>query len=178
MLGGKMSSAIYGEWAALAEADAREALQGPVRRQDVEYTAEALDEITRITHRYPYFLQQWGYESWNLAQATPVGIQVIKAATVSATRKLDASFFRVRFDRLTPREKDYLRALAEFGPGPHRSGDVADKLGLKVQSVAPLRGGLIRKGMIYSPAHGDTAFTVPMFDDFMRRIMPDWQPPK
>ena len=137
-----------------------------------------MDEIIRITHRYPYFLQQWGYESWNLAQASPIRIEVIRAATESATRKLDASFFRVRFDRLTPREKDYLRALAEMGPGPHRSGDVAETLGLRVQSVAPLRGGLIRKGMIYSPAHGDTAFTVPMFDEFMRRTMPEWHPPK
>ena len=81
----------------------------------------------------------------------------------------------MRFDRLTPREKDYLRALAELGEGPHRSGDIADALGMKVQSMAPLRSGLIKKGMIYSPAHGDTAFTVPLFDQFMKRTMPNWK---
>lgn len=85
---------------------------------------------------------------------------------------LDRDFFRVRFDRLTPKEREYLRAMTELGPGPHRSGDIAAELGIKVQSVAPRRSALIAKGMIFSPAHGDTAFTVPLFDDFMRRTMP------
>ena len=78
----------------------------------------------------------------------------------------------MRFDRLTPKEREYLRAMAELGSGPHRSGDIAAELGVKVQSVAPRRSALIAKGMIYSPAHGDTAFTVPLFDDFMRRTLP------
>ena len=82
------------------------------------------------------------------------------------------SFFRVRFDRLTPMEKRYMRAMAELGRGPHRSGDVAAALGRKVTKVAPVRSSLIAKGMLYSPAHGDTAFTVPLFDGFMKRIMP------
>jgi hypothetical protein len=86
--------------------------------------------------------------------------------------ELDASFFRVRFDRLTPAEKADMRAMAELGAGPHRSGDIADRLGRKVTNVAPVRNALITKGMIYSPAHGDTAFTVPLFDGFMHRIMP------
>jgi hypothetical protein len=79
----------------------------------------------------------------------------------------------VRFDRLTPAEKNYLRAMAELGPGPHRSGDIAEQLGRSVQSLGPTRGALINKGMVWSPTHGDTAFTVPLFDEFMRRIMPD-----
>lgn len=83
-----------------------------------------------------------------------------------------ATCFRVRLDRLTPKERNYLRAMAELGPGPHRSGDIAAKLGVRVESVGPRRGGLIRKGMIYSPAHGDTAFTVPLFDEFLRRALP------
>ena len=87
--------------------------------------------------------------------------------------ELDAGFFRVRFDRLTPAEKRYLRAMAEFGAGPHRSGDIADRMGRKVTAVAPIRNALIAKGMLYSPAHGDTAFTVPLFDGFMKRIMPE-----
>jgi hypothetical protein len=147
-----------------------------VRDQDVDFTDEALDQLVAVTHGYPYFLQEWGYQAWNLATHSPIGASVVSQATTAAIKKLDGSFFRVRFDRLTPREKDYLRALAELGPGAHRSGDIADALGVKVQSVAPLRGGLIRKGMIYSPAHGDTAFTVPLFDEFMRRTMPNWTP--
>jgi DNA-binding MarR family transcriptional regulator len=87
-------------------------------------------------------------------------------------RDLDESFFRVRFDRLSPSEKRYLRAMAELGEGPHRSGEVAEKLGVKVQSVAPTRSSLIQKGMIYSPQHGDTAFTVPLFDAFLKRQIP------
>ena len=88
---------------------------------------------------------------------------------------LDQNFFLVRFDRLTPKEKQYLRAMAELGPGPHRSGDIAGALSVRVESVAPRRSGLISKGMIYSPAHGDTAFTVPLFDDFLRRTVPQFQ---
>jgi hypothetical protein len=91
-----------------------------------------------------------------------------------AAAERDASFFRVRFDRLTPSEKRYLRGMAELGPGPHRSGSIADRLGRRVTAVAPIRNALIAKGMIYSPAHGDTAFTVPLFDGFMKRAMPDW----
>lgn len=90
--------------------------------------------------------------------------------------QLDRNFFLVRFDRLTPKEKEYLRAMAELGPGPHRSGDIASCLGVKVESVAPRRSGLIVKGMVYSPAHGDTAFTVPLFDEYLRRAMPRWRP--
>jgi hypothetical protein len=160
----------------LAPDDAKEALRGPVRAQGADFTDAALDELVAVTRGYPYFLQEWGYQAWNLAPASLIDSEVIKGATTAAIRKLDGSFFRVRFDRLTPREKDYMRALADRGSGAHRSGDIADALGVKVQSVAPLRSGLIRKGMIYSPAHGDTAFTVPLFDEFMRRTMPDWKP--
>lgn len=160
---------------ALSANDAKEALSGPAARQGVEYTPDALEQMVAATHGYPYFLQEWGYAAWNLARRSPIDVATVEEATVVATRKLDAGFFRVRFDRLTPREKDYLRALAQFGPGAQRSGDVADLLGIKVQSAAPMRASLIRKGMIYSPAHGDTAFTVPRFDEYMRRTMPDWR---
>ncbi len=158
----------------LPETEAIKALQNPVVSQGVSFTEDALRELIRITHGYPYFLQEWGYNTWNIAPATPIRVEDVLDATNIAIRKLDESFFRVRFDRLTPREKDYMRALSDLGAGPHRSGDVADRLGVKVRSIAPLRSGLIRKGMIYSPAHGDTAFTVPLFDEFMLRTMPNW----
>ncbi|OIO09363.1 MAG: AAA family ATPase [Elusimicrobia bacterium CG1_02_63_36] len=159
----------------LDEAYAMAALRDPVHAESVDFTDNALREIIHQTEGYPYFLQEWGYQSWNLAAASPIDKDTVVRVAASAIKKLDASFFRVRFDRLTPREKEYLRALAELGPGSHRSGDAADILGVRVASIAPLRSGLIRKGMVYSPAHGDTAFTVPLFDDFMRRTMPDWK---
>jgi len=159
---------------ALAPNDAKAALRDPVLEQGARFTEEALDELIRVTHGYPYFLQEWGYQAWNLATTPAIDLDVVKRTTHVAIQKLDGSFFRVRFDRLTPREKDYMRALADLGPGSHRSGDIAERLGVKVQSIAPLRSGLLRKGMIYSPAHGDTAITVPMFDEFMLRTMPQW----
>lgn len=160
----------------LSQDDAKEALRGPVEKQQVTFEDDALEELVRVTHGYPYFLQEWGYQTWNIAEESPITLEIVLKATDVAIRKLDESFFRVRFDRLTPRERDYMRALAQFGQGAHRSGDIAEMLGVKIQSIAPLRSGLIRKGMIYSPAHGDTAFTVPLFEEFMLRIMPTWTP--
>jgi hypothetical protein len=162
----------FPEVGALQPADAAAAVQEPVQEQGVQFTEEALQEIIRQTKGYPYFLQEWGYQAWNLATQSPIGIDVVHAATAESVRRLDANFFRVRFDRLTPREKQYLRALADLGNTAQRSGDIAQRLGVNVQRIAPVRNGLIKKGMIYSPAHGDTAFTVPLFSDFMKRIMP------
>lgn len=158
--------------------DAKKALQEPVRSEGASFTDEALDEIARVPECYPYFLQEWGYQAWKLAEKSPIDLDVVKKATEASIRSLDQSFFRVRLDRLTPREKDYLRALAELGAEPQKSGDIAEKLGVEVQSVAPLRNSLIKKGMIYSPAHGDTAFTVPLFEAFMKRTMPNPPAPK
>jgi hypothetical protein len=157
----------YPEVGALSAADAAQALQGPVTSQGVAFTPEALAEIYRVTQGYPYFLQEWGYQSWNMAEQSPVDLALIQQTTLASTKRLDSSFFRVRFDHLTSREKDYLCALAELGDGCQRSGGVAERLGVKVQTIAPLRCSRIKKGMIYSPAHGDTAFTVPLFDQFM-----------
>lgn len=156
----------------LAEADARLALVAPAERAGVAYTADALDEIVRQTEGYAYFVQEWGKHTWNIADASPIQRGDVEQATITALADLDASFFRVRLDRLTPAEKRYLRAMAELGPGPHRSGDIANGLNRGVQSVAPTRASLMRKGMVYSPSHGDTAFTVPLFDAFLRRMMP------
>ena len=156
----------------LKEVDAFCALQGPVRIFKAKFESKALHEIMRQTRGYPYFLQEWGYHAWNLSESKNISLQTVKKATKESLKRLDEGFFRVRFDRLTPKEKEYLQTLASFGSGTHRSGDIADSLGVKHQSVAPLRNNLIKKGMIYSPSHGDTEFTVPLFDQFMRRIMP------
>jgi hypothetical protein len=133
---------------------------------------KAIDRILELTECYPYFLQQWAYEAWNASDISEISSETVEIATKLAIQELDRSFFKVRFDRCTPSEKKYMRALAEFGHGKHRSGDIAEKLGVKVNSVAPTRSALIKKGMIYSPSHGDTAFTVPLFDQYMRRVMP------
>jgi hypothetical protein len=162
----------YPQVGPLSSADASNALQFPVRRLGVRFTDDAINEVVRVTQGYPYFLQQWGYEAWDIAAAPTIEFRDVQEATVRSVKELDQSFFRVRFDRLTPREKDYLRALAELGGGPQRSSHIAEVLGVKVQAVAPLRNALIRKGMIYSPSHGDTEFTVPLFGEFMRRVMP------
>ncbi len=165
----------FPELGPLKKEDAKLALQTPVKKAGIEFTEQALDEIVRVTDGYPYFLQEWGYQAWNIAKQSPIDVEIARTATIVAIQRLDQNFFRVRFDRLTPREKIYLRALAELGDKPQRSGDVANVLGIDVQSAAPLRNNLIKKGMIYSPNHGDTAFTVPLFAEFMKRIMPDFK---
>jgi hypothetical protein len=155
---------------------ARAALILPAEKEGAAFTPEAITEIIRQTMGYPYFLQEWGRHAWNVADASPISRGDARRATILALAELDAGFFRVRFDRLTPTEKRYLRAMAELGSKPQRSGDIAECLGKAVTAVAPVRNGLIAKGLIYSPAHGDTAFTVPLFDGFMKRIMPERAP--
>ena len=153
------------------------AIAKPTIEQDVVVTPEALHLIVQETRCYPYFVQEWGKHSWDVADTSPITEEDVKVASTAAIAALDESFFRVRFDRLTPTEKRYLRAMSELGAGPHRSGDIAKVLRRDVTSLAPTRNQLISKGMIWSPQHGDTAFTVPLFDEFMRRIMPgdDWR---
>jgi hypothetical protein len=160
----------------LSDEDAASAIVKPALEQGVKFTPEAVHAIVTQTHGYPYFLQEWGKHSWDLAQASPITELDVAAASKQAIAALDESFFRVRFDRLTPTEKNYLRAMAELGAGPHRSGDIADTLARQSSSLGPVRSSLIVKGMIWSPTHGDTAFTVPLFDEFMKRIMPNWKP--
>ncbi len=156
---------------------ARLAIVAPLAQEQAAITEEALACIVEETRGYPYFLQEWGKHSWEVADASPITRDDVRVASTVAVAALDESFFRVRFDRLTPAEKLYLRAMAELGAGPHRSGDIADVLARVVTSLGPTRGKLIAKGMIWSPNHGDTAFTVPLFDAFMKRIMPgdDWR---
>jgi hypothetical protein len=101
-------------------------------------------------------------------------LPLVREATAAVIPRLDQNFFRVRYDRLTPSEKNFLRAMAELGPDAHRTGDIAATLRIKVTSLGPVRARLIKKGMVYSPAHGDMAFTVPLFDEFMIRAIPEF----
>lgn len=151
---------------------ARRAIEKPLEDEGVSIVPAALEQILNLTQGYAYFLQQWGSHTWRAASSSPITENDVATASLTAVAALDESFFRVRFDRLTPKEKKYLRAMAELGPGPHRSGDIATCYQVKVSSLAPTRSSLINKGMVWSPNHGDTAFTVPMFDEFMKRTIP------
>lgn len=161
----------------LSPPDAADAIIRPLQNEGVEIQGQAVKLIIEKTQGYPYFLQEWGKHAWDIAPKSPIRRVDVLNASDEAIAALDESFFRVRFDRLTPTEKKYLRAMADLGPGPHRSGDIAQEFGRVVSSMGPTRAGLIAKGMIWSPTHGDTAFTVPLFDEFMKRIMPgnDWK---
>jgi hypothetical protein len=160
---------------ALSPADAAEAIAKPIEAEGEEIAPDALALINNWAQGYPFFLQEWGYQTWNAAPASPIRAADVERATAVAMTRLDESFFRVRFERLTPREKDYVRAMAALPSphGPYRSGDVAAALGVAVQSIAPVRNNLIAKGMIFAPAHGDTDFTVPLFEEYLRRVRPD-----
>lgn len=159
----------YPRVGALETNDARAALVEPIEREGSSIKDDAVQEIITKTEGYPYFLQTWGHYSWNRARDIVTKTDV-ELATRDSLKSLDESFFQVRYDRLTNAEKDYLFAMAELGSGPHRSGDIAGRLRRKVESVAPTRNSLIKKGMLFSPAHGDTAFTVPMFDQYLKRV--------
>ncbi len=159
----------FPEIGSLPPEQARQALMLPALELGVEYENPALDQLVEESHGYPYFLQEWGYHVWDGSPRSPITVEDVNSVRAGVVATLDQNFFLVRLNRLTPKEKEYLQVMAELGPGPHRSGDIAARLGVKVESVAPRRSALIAKGMIYSPAHGDTAFTVPLFDDFLRR---------
>jgi len=156
---------------ALSYEDSALAIDEPAKREGAGFDIEALKQIYSLTHGYPYFLQEWAYVCWNISEGPIINATDVANATPKVISKLDESFFRVRFDRLTRREKQYLRAMAELGPGAHRSGDIAEMLRVAGHKLGPCRSGLISKGMIYSPSYGDTAFTVPLFDQYMKRAM-------
>ncbi|MDR3088191.1 MAG: AAA family ATPase [Desulfobulbaceae bacterium] len=160
----------------LSEAESILAVKEPIESHEEIIEDSALQEIFRLTKGYPYFLQEWGYQAWNQADRSPITAAIVRETTNLVERRLDENFFRVRFNRLTPREKTYLRAMAELGAGPYRTADIADALGVKMNSVGPVRSSLIKKGMIYSPSHGDMAFTVPLFNEFMKRAIPEFSP--
>ena len=162
----------FPEIGSLSPDDARAALEVPAHDLSVSFASSALDALVSASQGYPYFLQEWGFHVWNHALTSPIPLDDVNAVRSLVLAALYRDFFRVRLDRLTPKEREYLRAMADLGPGPHRSGDIATRLGVRVESVAPRRSGLIKKGMIYSPAHGDTAFTVPLFNEFLKRVMP------
>ncbi|MGE3919819.1 MAG: AAA family ATPase [Gammaproteobacteria bacterium] len=158
----------------LSKKDVSKALQEPVKAYKVSFTEDALAEIFRLTEGYPYFVQEWGYQSWNHAVSSPITLNNIQDSTSDVIRRLDENFFRVRFDRLTQSEKNFLRAMAELKSNSKLTSEIAEKLGFKIQQISTVRANLIKKGMIYSPSYGEIAFTVPFFSDYMKRVMPNF----
>jgi hypothetical protein len=154
---------------ALAKSDAANAIRQPIEEEGERIDEDLLARIVELTQGYPYFLQEWGYQVWNMSDRSPIGMACFAPAGENALRRLDEGFFKVRIDRLTPQEKEYVIAMAKLGTGPYRSSDVAEILGEKLATLGPRRAQIIAKGMIYSPAHGDIAFTVPMFEEYLRR---------
>lgn len=163
---------VYPSVGRLPDPAAEQALSGPLAGKGIVYAREAMAHILEQTQGYPYFLQEWGKHAWNVANGRQVTGLDAEEATRLAIAALDASFFKVRLDRLTPKEQEYLRAMASLEAGPHGSSDIAKAMGKEVRQTGALRNGLIKKGMVYSPAYGLTAFTVPMFDQYLRRVMP------
>lgn len=147
------------------------ALRGPVEEQGVKFETAALSKIVKVTEGYPFFLQEWGFQAWNAAPPGIIPASIIPSVSKAAITRLDKSFFKGRFDRMTEREQDYVRAMADLGSGAHRSGEIASAMGITISAAAPIRSALIGKGMIYSPSYGETAFTVPMYDGYLRRTI-------
>ena len=157
---------------ALSFEDSKKAMKNPAKRMGADFSEPALHEIYEKSKGYPYFLQEWGYHAWEYAETSPIAKQVVDNVTPDVLANLNTSFFRVRFDRLTASEKQYLRAMAHIGGESVSSGQVAKALGKRVTDISLIRDTLVKKGMIYSPAFGQVAFTVPLFGDFMKRTIP------
>jgi hypothetical protein len=148
------------------------ALLVPAGTEDVDYEPDALDELYRLTDGYPYFVQAYGKVTWDVAVQSPIRALDVLEASPEAEGELAIGFFGARYDRATPAERDYMRAMAELGAnnddGSVTTAQVAEALGRKPQSLSPARDGLIKKGLVYSSERGTVAFTVPHFGKFLR----------
>ena len=167
----------FREIGSLDEKASGDAVAKPIRTRNADIAPDALRILVDEARGYPYFLQEWGKHAWDATERSPIDSGDVARASSEVAASLDTGFFRARFDRLTPARKRYLRAMADLGPGPHRSGEIARALDRKVTALGPTRAQLIAKGMIWSAARGEAAFTVPSFDRFMRRVMPgdEWR---
>lgn len=162
----------------LAPEDACRAIIEPAQAEGATFTEAAADLAVSITHGYPYFLQELGYQAWIIARDNLIDSDDVGAAREAYEAKLDSSFFRVRLDRATPLQTAYMRAMAELGSEPQKAVDVAARMGRESSQVAPIRSQLIDMGLLYTPQHGYAAFTVPDFDTFMLRAVPELDVPE
>ncbi|MDV2726433.1 ATP-binding protein [Pseudomonas aeruginosa] len=162
----------YLEVGSLEPHQTRLAFVKPAEAEGVTVDSETADMVAHLTRGYPYFIQEWGSHVWDAGQNNHITLADVQKASGHVIAALDEGFFRVRLDRMTVAEHIYLRAMASLGEGPHRSGDIAASLGRTSRSLTSIRNSLISKGMIWSPPHNGAAFTAPLFDLYMCRIMP------
>lgn len=163
----------FPEIGALSEMDSGLAIIQPAEKLGVAFEAAAVALIVEESRCHPYFLQEWCKHVWDTACESPITVADVQKASAQTIAALYEGFFRGRFDRLTSKEKKFLRALANLGPGPHLTAKIADHQGRRVQAVTPVRDSLMSKGLIWSPSLGETAFAIPFFCDFMKRALPD-----
>jgi len=154
---------------ALSESDSIRAIRNPLSEGNVRIDDDAVHMVYEISRGYPYFLQEWGYQLWNYIEREPIHVKDVDSVHPQVLERLDSSFFRVRYQRLTKAEKDFLYAMSEVGADEVRIGDVSSRMRVSVGALGPRRSSLIKKGMIYSPAHGNLAFSVPLFGDYLKR---------
>ena len=159
----------FPELGSLSRDDVAAALNEPAARYGATFSDDAVDDIWNTSDGYPYYVQEWAHESWAVADGPTITKDDVRHATEGVIARLDSDFFRVRAGRVGASERHYLRAMAELGPGPHGSAAIAEVFGATVQRVSSVRQSLIEKGMIFSPELGVTAFSVPLFDGYMRR---------
>lgn len=160
---------LYPGVGALDQASAEQAVKKPILDEEASIAPDALTEIATRTQGYPFFLQEWSSTTWNNAEGPEISKQDVNDAYIETISLLDDGFFRVRIDRLTPKETEFVKAMASLGDGPYAMGDIAKALDKKLSSLGPARANIISKGMIYSTDHGFLDFTVPLFAEFMRR---------
>ena len=155
----------------LTKEEACKAIRIPIEEGGASITEKALSGIYEVTKGYPYFLQEWGYQVWNVCEASPITAETVISVSPRVIQRLDENFFKVRFSRVTPKEKTFLYEMAKLGYGPYKISDIAHSMHTETTSVSPQRSSLIKKGMVYSPSYGNIDFTVPLFNEFMCRAM-------
>ena len=160
---------LYPEINALDADAAAKAVLKPILDEEASIAEAALQEIVVRTKGYPFFLQEWASTAWNCAEGPEISLDDVVQSYSETLALLDAGFFRVRIDQLTPSEVLFVRAMSELGDGPYAVGDIAKAMGRTQSSLGPIRAKVIAKGMAYSTDHGVLDFTVPLFAEFMRR---------
>ncbi len=154
---------------ALDPLSARQAIEKPIIDEGAKITEEALRSIIERTKGYPFFIQEWASVTWNNAEGPEINFYDADRSYPETLASLDEGFFKVRIDRLTKAEVQFVKAMAQLGDGPYAMADIAKQMNRTQRSLGPARASIIGKGMIYSTDHGYLDFTVPLFSEFMRR---------
>jgi len=161
---------VYMQSGSLDEHDAKEAITRPAENRGVSYKPTAVNDIVKLTEGYPYFIQEFGKQVWQYIENNAIDDQAIEKALPGFHQSLDNSFFRVRFERATPKEKEFMHAMVACGDLPCTLASVAKNMKSTTKTISPIRANLIHKGFIYPTRYGEIDFTVPQFDLFLKRM--------